>query len=89
MNIKEVICLFKISIIFVRVNLNDVEIVRFFIVFLCVGKYLIEIVVRFVGVGDWVCKMVNVIVSIVDSLKIYVYYCIMLYVYLLLNLFFE
>lgn len=85
----EVICLFKISIIFVRVNLNDVEIVRFFIVFLCVGKYLIEIVVRFVGVGDWVCKMVNVIVSIVDSLKIYVYYCIMLYVYLLLNLFFE
>lgn len=89
MNIMEVICLFKISIIFVRVNLNDVEIVRFFIVFLCVGKYLIEIVVRFVGVGDWVCKMVNVIVSIVDSLKIYVYYCIMLYVYLLLNLFFE
>lgn len=85
----EVICLFKISIIFVRVNLNDVEIVRFFIVFLCVGKYLIEIVVRFVGVGDWVCKMVNVIVSIVDSIKIYVYYCIMLYVYLLLNLFFE
>lgn len=85
----EVICLFKISIIFVRVNLNDVEIVRFLIVFLCVGKYLIEIVVRFVGVGDWVCKMVNVIVSIVDSLKIYVYYCIMLYVYLLLNLFFE
>lgn len=85
----EVICLFKFSIIFVRVNLNDVEIVRFFIVFLCVGKYLIEIVVRFVGVGDWVCKMVNVIVSIVDSLKIYVYYCIMLYVYLLLNLFFE
>lgn len=85
----EVICLFKISIIFVRVNLNDVEIVRFFIVFLCVGKYLIEIVVRFVGVGDWVCKMVNVIVSIVDGLKIYVYYCIMLYVYLLLNLFFE
>lgn len=85
----EVICLFKISIIFVRVNLNDVEIVRFFIVFLCVGKYLIEIVVRFVGVGDWVCKMVNVIVSIVGSLKIYVYYCIMLYVYLLLNLFFE
>lgn len=85
----EVICLFKISMIFVRVNLNDVEIVRFFIVFLCVGKYLIEIVVRFVGVGDWVCKMVNVIVSIVDSLKIYVYYCIMLYVYLLLNLFFE
>lgn len=85
----EVICLFKISIIFVRVNLNDVEIVRFFIVFLCVGKYLIEIVVRFVGVGDWVCKMVNVIVSIVDSLKIYVYYCVMLYVYLLLNLFFE
>lgn len=70
MNIMEVICLFKISIIFVRVNLNDVEIVRFFIVFLCVGKYLIEIVVRFVGVGDWVCKMVNVIVSIVDSLKI-------------------
>lgn len=89
MNIMEVICLFKISIIFVRVNLNDVEIVRFLIVFLCVGKYLIEIVVRFVGVGDWVCKMVNVIVSIVDSLKIYVYYCIMLYVYLLLNLFFE
>lgn len=89
MNIMEVICLFKISIIFVRVNLNDVEIVRFFIVFLCVGKYLIEIVVRFVGVGDWVCKMVNVIVSIVDSIKIYVYYCIMLYVYLLLNLFFE
>lgn len=89
MNIMEVICLFKISIIFVRVNLNDVEIVRFFIVFVCVGKYLIEIVVRFVGVGDWVCKMVNVIVSIVDSLKIYVYYCIMLYVYLLLNLFFE
>lgn len=89
MNIMEVICLFKISIIFVRVNLNDVEIVRFFIVFLCVGEYLIEIVVRFVGVGDWVCKMVNVIVSIVDSLKIYVYYCIMLYVYLLLNLFFE
>lgn len=89
MNIMEVICLFKISIIFVRVNLNDVEIVRFFIVFLCVGKYLIEIVVRFVGVGDWVCKMVIVIVSIVDSLKIYVYYCIMLYVYLLLNLFFE
>lgn len=85
----EVICLFKISIIFVRVNLNDVEIVRFFIVFLCVGKYLIEIVVRFVGVGDWVCKMVNVIVSIVYILKIYVYYCIMLYVYLLLNLFFE
>lgn len=83
------ICLFKISIIFVRVNLNDVEIVRFFIVFLCVGKYLIEIVVRFVGVGDWVCKMVNVIVSIVYILKIYVYYCIMLYVYLLLNLFFE
>lgn len=89
MNIMEVICLFKISIIFVRVNLNDVEIVRFFIVFLCVGKYLIEIVVRFVGVGDWVCKMVNVIVSIVYILKIYVYYCIMLYVYLLLNLFFE
>lgn len=89
MNIIEVICLFKISIIFVRVNLNDVEIVRFFIVFLCVGKYLIEIVVRFVGVGDWVCKMVNVIVSIVYILKIYVYYCIMLYVYLLLNLFFE
>lgn len=89
MNIMEVICLFKISIIFVRVNLNDVEIVRFFIVFLCVGKYLIEIVVRFVGVGDWVCKMVNVIVSIVFILKIYVYYCIMLYVYLLLNLFFE
>lgn len=85
----EVICLFKISIIFVRVNLNDVEIVRFFIVFLCVGKYLIEVVVRFVGVGDWVCKMVNVIVSIVYILKIYVYYCIMLYVYLLLNLFFE
>lgn len=85
----EVICLFKIRIIFVRVNLNDVETVRFFIVFLCVGKYLIEIVVRFVGVGDWVCKMVNVIVSIVDSLKIYVYYYIMLYVYLLLNLFFE
>lgn len=85
----EVICLFKISIIFVRVNLNDVEIVRFFIVFLCVGKYLIEIVVRFVGVGDWVCKMVNVIVSIVYILKVYVYYCIMLYVYLLLNLFFE
>lgn len=85
----EVICLFKISMIFVRVNLNDVEIVRFFIVFLCVGKYLIEIVVRFVGVGDWVCKMVNVIVSIVYILKIYVYYCIMLYVYLLLNLFFE
>lgn len=85
----EVICLFKISIIFVRVNLNNVEIVRFFIVFLCVGKYLIEIVVRFVGVGDWVCKMVNVIVSIVYILKIYVYYCIMLYVYLLLNLFFE
>lgn len=85
----EVICLFKISIIFVRVNLNDVEIVRFLIVFLCVGKYLIEIVVRFVGVGDWVCKMVNVIVSIVYILKIYVYYCIMLYVYLLLNLFFE
>lgn len=69
MNIMEVICLFKISIIFVRVNLNDVEIVRFFIVFLCVGKYLIEIVVRFVGVGDWVCKMVNVIVSIVYILK--------------------
>lgn len=89
MNIMEVICLFKISIIFVRVNLNDVEIVRFFIVFLCVGKYLIEIVVRFVGVGDWVCKMVNVIVSIVYILKVYVYYCIMLYVYLLLNLFFE
>lgn len=89
MNIMEVICLFKISIIFVRVNLNDVEIVRFFIVFLCVGKYLIEIVVRFVGVGDWVCKMVNVIVSIVYIFKIYVYYCIMLYVYLLLNLFFE
>lgn len=89
MNIMEVICLFKISIIFVRVNLNDVEIVRFFIVFLCVGKYLIEVVVRFVGVGDWVCKMVNVIVSIVYILKIYVYYCIMLYVYLLLNLFFE
>lgn len=89
MNIMEVICLFKISIIFVRVNLNDVEIVRFFIVFLCVGKYLIEIVVRFVGVGDWVCKMVNVIVSIVYILKIYVYYCIMLCVYLLLNLFFE
>lgn len=89
MNTMEAICSSKTSTISVRVNPNDAETVRFPIVPLRAGKHPIEIVVRSVGVGDWVRKMVNVIVSIADSLKTYVYYCTTSYVYLLLNLFLE
>lgn len=61
MNTMEAICSSKTSTISVRVNPNDAETVRFPIVPLRAGKHPIEIVVRSVGVGDWVRKMVNVI----------------------------
>lgn len=63
MNASEEICSSKTNTISVRVNPNDAETVRFPIVPLHAGRYPIEIVVRSVGVGDWVRKMVYVIVS--------------------------
>nr|XP_022345651.1 complement C3-like [Crassostrea virginica] len=61
MNSSEEICSSKTNTISVRVNPNDAETVRFPIVPLRAGRYPIEIVVRSVGVGDWVRKMVYVI----------------------------
>ncbi|XP_062614828.1 complement C3-like [Saccostrea cucullata] len=61
MNTTDEICSSKTSTISVRVNSNDAETVRFPIVPLRAGKFPIEIIVRSVGVGDWVRKIVYVI----------------------------
>ncbi|XP_056012206.1 complement C3-like isoform X2 [Ostrea edulis] len=61
MNTTEDICSSKTSTISVRVNPNDAETIRFPIVPLRAGRFPIEIIVRSVGVGDWVRKIVYVI----------------------------